>query len=358
MDPQPVPIPTPQPIPPPPPPAPPPPKNSPWMILWVGVVLLLGIAIGLLINNKSLISGFTIPGLAPTPTPTTIPTPSPTPDPTANWKTYIDTTNGFSLKYPDTYFKFQGDPTLGFFIATSATQGGNGPKFLPNKNDVWLGESTLKTANYSNLNTLDQYITSIAIYENPIKTSITMDGVNAYKIVYSSQVYCAGNSCSTIYGYDELVLKNGNIYVVTMSSGDKSTLDNNANLFDQILSTFKFTDTKGASPLTSPSASTTPEATYVPSNILVLFNAGVTYKQAKDLFNAYGITSWNNIYWKISNFTPNDSTILKDVDSIFAITVPIGKENEFITKFLQSPLVNTAELDNIIKTGDCSKGPC
>lgn len=41
--------------------------------------------------------------LAKGPTAPPSPTPTATPDVTANWKTYMDTKNNFSFKYPETY---------------------------------------------------------------------------------------------------------------------------------------------------------------------------------------------------------------------------------------------------------------
>ena len=75
--------------------------------------------------------------------------PSPSPitaavDRMDNWKIYTDTKSGFSLKYPSDYFIFQGDPTLGFFLATSAPKGGNGPKFL-GEDDIWFGASSAES---------------------------------------------------------------------------------------------------------------------------------------------------------------------------------------------------------------------
>lgn len=161
-------------------------------------------------------------------------------DATTNWRTYTDSEAGFSLKYPNDYFIFQGDPSLGFFVATSPTQGGNGPKFLPNQTDVWLTAFVSKNIN---IQTLDEYLTSQQnSFQNLTKIPTTVGNISAYKTVSTVQSFCAGDTCATIYVYDGLVLKNNSIYTIAMSSLDQKALYANQTIFDQILSTFKFLD--------------------------------------------------------------------------------------------------------------------
>lgn len=166
--------------------------------------------------------------------------PSPTPNPTANWKTYTDIKSGFSLKYPSDYFIFQGDPSLGFFLATSAPRGGNGPKFL-GENDVWLSVS----GSNSSVQTLDQYIASQqSLYNNIQKKSVTLGGIASYKITYTLQAFPAGSSSTTIYSSDGLVMRDGKISTISLSAFRQNLLDSQQVMFDKILSTFKFLDQK------------------------------------------------------------------------------------------------------------------
>ena len=97
---------------------------------------------------------------------------------------------------------------------------------------------------------------------------------------------------------------------------------------------------------------------YVKGVVLVTFNNGTTYKQAKDFSESLGYDiEGKNISWNVNNFKPNDSTLLTNVD-LFKINVPEGKENEVISEFLKSSLVKAAAKDSIIEIPDCSKGPC
>lgn len=163
--------------------------------------------------------------------------PTPTPDPMKDWQTYNDRNNGFILKFPNDYFKFQQDNTFGFFVATSIPQGGNSPKFL-GPNDVWLNASIYPE---SSTKSLDQLLTSRSEYISGQKVSVTIDGINGYKIIYTDLVGPA-EPLKPQYTIEGLVEKNNKIYSLSMTSWNKKVLDNHQRLFDTILSTFKFTD--------------------------------------------------------------------------------------------------------------------
>lgn len=153
-----------------------------------------------------------------------------------NWKTYTDTESGFSLKYPSYYFVFKGDPSLGFFLATSAPKGGNGPKFL-SENDVWFGASRGEAT----VQSLDQYLsTQQSLYSNVQKKPVMIGGISGYKIIYTFQTFAAGDTSTTIYSSDGIVIKNGKLYTISLSSFKQDLLNNQQVLFDQMLSTFKF----------------------------------------------------------------------------------------------------------------------
>lgn len=166
--------------------------------------------------------------------PTVQPSPGPA-DETTNWKTYTDTELGFTFKYPDTYFKFQGDSKLGFFVATLAPEGGDSPKFL-GIDDVWLSAGSLSGVNTASL---DQYLESTSDYASAQKIPITMGGINGYKVIYTFMVGPA-EPLKPQYTYEGLVIKDSKLYSVSMASWSKNTLDRNKNTFNQILSTFRF----------------------------------------------------------------------------------------------------------------------
>lgn len=156
-------------------------------------------------------------------------------DPTKNWKTYTNPISDFSVNYPLDYFTYK-DPLVDFSVATNAPQGGNGIKFSAPK-DVWLDIQVSKnTTNTS----LDAYLAQLNI--SPVNiTPVTIGGIEGNKFSYTMQVFCAGTTCTPEYLYEGLVLRNGNIYQIEMYSLDKSALDANSAMFDQILSTFQFT---------------------------------------------------------------------------------------------------------------------
>lgn len=158
----------------------------------------------------------------------------------STWKTY--TNSGYSVKYPGDYFKFQDlnpdDLNYGEYVATSTPQGGNSPKFL-GQNDVWLNTSS--TENF--YTSLDQYLTDQQdVYDDAVKTAVNIGGLQGFKISYSQQTDCAITQCTTVYGYDGLVFKSGALYIISLHSWNKSVLDADAKLFDQILSTFEFSN--------------------------------------------------------------------------------------------------------------------
>lgn len=78
---------------------PPPPKNNSGVLIGIFLVLL-GILAGVALTKTTLLSAIRIPYLSATPTPTLLATPTPTPDPKANWKTYTNNQYGFEFQYP------------------------------------------------------------------------------------------------------------------------------------------------------------------------------------------------------------------------------------------------------------------
>lgn len=80
------------------PPVPPPPKKNN-MVLWILlVVLLFGSGWRLYLTARD--QGWLPTGTSPTPTPTVTLQPTPTPDPTADWETYSNQEVGVTFKYP------------------------------------------------------------------------------------------------------------------------------------------------------------------------------------------------------------------------------------------------------------------
>jgi len=158
-------------------------------------------------------------------------------DQTKNWKTYTDTKNGFSLKYPSDFLKYQ-DPSVDFFVATSSPQGGNGPKFLQT-NDLWLEVEILQG---TNLKSTDEYLNTLGQKKFPDKKQqlpIIVDGVKGILVDYNTPI-SAGNVIQ--YTKVGVIVKNEKIFIFSLSSWDNDILKANKILFNQILLTFKFVD--------------------------------------------------------------------------------------------------------------------
>ena len=153
------------------------------------------------------------PSTQATPTLTTTPTPtaSPATDQIANWKTYTDETGQFQLKYPTTLVE---GPTSGNFRNYKSTDFSLSIGKIDNRMSV---------TNNKQFNTLDEYIK--ADYDDiSDKQTILLDNKQVIRF------------------------KTRNIIRVIFFSVDKKTINiidmeqSGVALFDQILSTFKFTN--------------------------------------------------------------------------------------------------------------------
>jgi len=230
------------------PPCPVPPKTKPGkaflkvlflfiLALILAAVILIGSGFQI-VRKESLLDLWLARNQAPTPA--TIVKPTPTPDPTADWKTYTNSQYSFLIKYPDDYFKFQDSQSdvlkNGVFVATSAPQGGNSPKFLGPK-DVWLNAGV----GANNVSDLDQYIDLFSQSFNVSqKTPVTIDGVGGYRVTYTIPDMAGAANVIASYNFEVILLKNNNIYTISLTAHDQDILINNQKMFDQILSTFKF----------------------------------------------------------------------------------------------------------------------
>lgn len=142
---------------------------------------------------------------APHATPLVFTISSPTPDPTANWKKYVDTKNQFSFKYP---------------VSVSITTADQGVKISGLGKDVLLTVESAKTHNF--------FSSKIA------KT--TKFGDNNWSYLTGNDKYCDGGECGTISDAFQITHLDNRYTFVLGSLGYPNTT------FDQILSTFKFTN--------------------------------------------------------------------------------------------------------------------
>lgn len=98
----------------------------------------------------------------------------------------------------------------------------------------------------------------------------------------------------------------------------------------------------------SPVPSQAPNASnYVQGELIVTFNNGITYREAKDFFINNGIPTWTEDYWTATKFIPTDDTSLTTID-MFKIDVPVGKEDEFIVKLSGNKIIRAISKNSIL----------
>lgn len=81
---------------------------------------------------------------------------------------------------------------------------------------------------------------------------------------------------------------------------------------------------------------------YEKGAIIVSFNEGTKYKDAKDLLSTLDVqVEEMPPLWQWQDFRPTDDTKLRTVD-MFKLRVKDGKEDEVVSYLLQSPIVRAA----------------
>ena len=180
--------------------------------------------------------------------PTISPSPTPTPDPTANWKTYTYYAYGYSVKYPSDWKVIEAKPsnTPNWPYDISQENQLQKVNFLEEKIDkTWPGSfviSVNKTPeNFDTERWASNYF--VPLIADPTtnlakpKGKISVDN----NIAYRFSVF-QFDSDRTEIG----LVKNGNIYMFTFT--DDVPIENDPNIekhkeiYNQILSTFKFTE--------------------------------------------------------------------------------------------------------------------
>jgi len=212
-------------------------SNLPIIVISLIVILLIatGVYAGIQIGKKQAISNQIIsqPPEVPTSIPTQVPeitnipaSPDtsqggPTPDATANWKSYTNTFFNYSYKYPNDWDAITAESSelrnLGWSFF--------GPD--PNSNG---GLGGVEIFPYSK--TIDEYLNENeqqAEVKYLSKSGLTINGIKGVMVQYEG---------FPVSGYGFLFKKSG--YVVNIQVGSRETKD--VEVFNQILSTFKFTE--------------------------------------------------------------------------------------------------------------------
>lgn len=194
------------------------PKSKFKLILFIVILLIIvgGGAYYLGAKQNKLIVGNqqTSPTIAP-------PIPTSTPDPTANWKTYKNEKYGFEVKYPNNYAI---STQSGSFVAPNIIS------FKPPAEIMFTVDD-----NPRNLSLSEWVKSDIVIHDLSIKwQSIIVGSVESLKSPIS------GNMDGGV-GYSALIPQKNKVYSLLFSTkapGAEAELK----VFDQMLSTFKFTD--------------------------------------------------------------------------------------------------------------------
>ena len=167
------------------------------------------------------------------------PSPTPTPDPTANWKTYISQKFGFSIKYPSSWVvknNLSQDPYI-YIDSDIKASWGNPPS--DNNSGIVFYVFIAQALNPTNKQFKDLVTQDLS---NDLKNifTYTQDKIGQY-IVYETDKLPSAYGALNAY----ITLDDSKYITVGLAPYDKVKPPNNQNkvlpLFNQILSTFKFT---------------------------------------------------------------------------------------------------------------------
>jgi len=183
------------------------------------------------------------------------PSPTSTPDPTASWKTYKDNKQGVEFKYPDNWYTALCEPDT----------------FC-----VFLDDKPIKIPEAS------EFITPIHVGFNEATNTVTNkkyfeektleEGIERYKAIFDSKtvkvvedLLVGGKEAAQVSGNSGPGMLEGEYFEYTLIQMDNKLLviqlfgEKYQNIYNQILSTFKFVEaTPSATPTGSPSATLTP----------------------------------------------------------------------------------------------------
>ena len=219
-------------------PLPNPSSHSKTFIIVFGIVLLVVLGIGIYVlstsKNQAVIQQQTI-------TSPTVTQPSPTPDPTANWKTFTETNTGFTLKYPSNWSHFALPDNTGGYLAKVALtpQSPNFPVDKGDPNGVVIYVLKLNTRDCTNSadyaqKELNDYIR----LKDKLYPGLEIKPLNLNNI-YGYIIYKGAPGVEAQKGPGVYIFRCPKEIQVSF---DPTGIENSEQIFNQILSTFKFTD--------------------------------------------------------------------------------------------------------------------
>lgn len=206
----------------------------------VGVLILSFVAGGAYFLGKSSEPKPSTPVVSQTPQPT----PSPTPDETVNWKTYTDVKNGFELKYPS-----NAEVSSQKLYSMLSVASSDGISIAPPYQEPYDKYYSFDIVVRNNPNNLDAKST-INNYAEDIKKNCSPPACGVPKMIADTlKPYKTGDLDEYIFhtGAETnsaivVQVQNNKTYIFRMT-GDQGNVSDpyGLRLFDQILSTFKFT---------------------------------------------------------------------------------------------------------------------
>lgn len=191
------------------------------------IFLLIGMLVIVALGGAFYLGRSTISKPSPVPVATSQTTLSPTPtqdasrEPnssteTANWKTYTNTKLNFSVKYPETWV-FKESP--------------EGSDFAPSENLLSISQSEIFSPIFIFVKSVDNFDLSTQTLDQYQEKAITVGGISTKRI--SGITKQGGQATRRFTGVK--MKNNGKTYgIITVG-------DSYIDIFDQILSTFKFT---------------------------------------------------------------------------------------------------------------------
>ncbi|OGV91335.1 hypothetical protein A2783_05165 [Microgenomates group bacterium RIFCSPHIGHO2_01_FULL_45_11] len=237
-------------------------SSKPWLLtlLVVTVAVALGAAAYLFSQNQKLQRQLsTQPVSSPAQT-------TPTPDPTANWKTVQNEQVGISFKYPDVLFPYTNNPQI---APDYSYYGFDAFNTEAKRDHRALTETDLEfeLVVYKPFkDTIEPYLSAIEAEDNTVvtrpfpgitgsynKVKTIIDKTTLKAIFYAEQ----DNEYSQ---YDGIVVEGKNVATIRLMTGSRNKRQELLPLIDQILSTFKFLDSKvTGTKLSTPTKSPSPQ---------------------------------------------------------------------------------------------------
>lgn len=150
-------------------------RSKTLLIPLIVTIFLTVLVVGYWAGTKKVIA----PRVSPSVSPQITPYPTPTPDPTANWKTYVDSKNNFSIKYPSAWYATPSKDSLSvsFSSRESSYDGVSdnvGLQFIDNPTNLTLDEYVEKEIKRESVNLNDNSI---------IKTPILIGNINGWYVL-------------------------------------------------------------------------------------------------------------------------------------------------------------------------------